>query len=80
MTRPEGKLFVQLDADFFQGARVSGLSDGAQLLYIRGLTLAKRMYAEGDISHAQIKHLRLDDFDTELAIKELVEIRPLAGH
>ena len=73
MTRPEGRLFVQLDVNFFKGRRVSGMSDAAQLLYIRGLTLAKDLISDGEIAISQLRHLCSgSESEWTEAIEELV--------
>ena len=55
MPKP-GRLYVPLDVNFFDGDG-AGLSDEAQLLFLRIIALSKRMMSDGRITRAQIARI-----------------------
>lgn len=68
-------LFVLLDASFFMRRRMRGISEGAQLLFIRALGLAKLLISDGFIAESQIDLIALSS-QTEQAesIGELIGV------
>ncbi len=72
MTRPEGKLLSNLTPTSFK-ARASAGCRTVHSSFTFAVYAGKEDVRGRRHLTPQIKHLRLDDFDTELAIKELVE-------
>jgi hypothetical protein len=56
MPKP-GRPFLTLDVSYFDDATVVELSDGAQLLDLRGMALAKRLQSDGSLSRRQLGRL-----------------------
>jgi hypothetical protein len=64
--------FVPLDAEFFDDARVLELAPLTQLVYLRGLTLAKRIQTDGQFTSGQLRRQCGDIEELETHVKSLV--------
>ena len=73
MPRP-GRLYLTLDVNYFDDPDIAELSDAAQLLDLRAMTLSKRLQSDGVLTFRQFQRLAPDSPPTRGAtIGELVD-------
>ena len=73
MPRP-GRIYLTLDVNYFDDPDIAELSDAAQLLDLRAMTLSKRLQSDGVLTPRQFQRLAPDSPPTRGAtIGELVD-------
>ena len=58
-----GRLFVKLDVDYPDNPKIISAGPMAELLYVRGLCLAKRTLSDGFIDSRQFARMGIPDAD-----------------
>lgn len=71
MARKSFRIFVALDADYPDNARIISAGEAAELLYVRGLCLIKRLLTDGYIDAVQLPRMGLSNVEERAA--KLVE-------
>lgn len=66
------RLYVPLEVDFPDNARIIEAGERAELLYIRALLLSKRLRSDGLLTTGQVAHIRLSGVTSRA--KRLVEV------
>ena len=72
MARKSLRIFVALDVDYPDNPRIIRAGEAAEVLYVRGLCLAKRLLSDGFIDSVQLPRLGLPDVEERAA--QLVEV------
>ena len=72
MARKSLKIFVPLDENYPDNVRIIHAGEAAELLYIRGLCLVKRLLSDGYIDAVQLPRLGLSN--VEERVQRLVDV------
>jgi hypothetical protein len=67
------QIYVPLEVDYYHNAKFNGLSEAAEVLWLRSLCYAKDHLTDGELTLGQLRFLGLDNLDERIA--ELVTAR-----
>lgn len=75
MPKQPGEIYLELNVEYYLDDAVAGLGADAEVLFIRGLCLARKLMTDGRLGTSQVARLGADLDDVAAAAKALVDAR-----
>lgn len=75
MPKQPGEIYLELNVEYYLDDAVAGVGVEAEVLFVRGLCLARKLMTDGAIGPSQLRRLGADLADVEAAATALVNAR-----
>ena len=75
MAKQVGEIYLELNVEYYLDDAIAGVGVEAELLFVRGLCLARKLMTDGRLGDSQVRRLAADLVDTDAAAQALVDAR-----